>query len=508
MVDNMKVRIDTREQHPLEFVDKDIELVAIDTIPIFDYAIDGDEENFAVERKSLEDFISSFAMKAGLEHELAKIRKAREAGIFPIYYVVEANFRDVERFNYRCFKSGKVTPAYIYKRWRMLESMGVRVVWAEDAVGAAKAITCLFKNRKEELDNMDEELHARYSPSSLKHWAICPLWSRDVELSTSAAEEGTMLHKAMETGDFTDLTQDQLSLVQACQEYVSSLIDPYSEVNKEVRLSVQDLTWGTADVVIRHPQTGNLDLVDYKFGRVAVDDAKDNLQGWAYAIGAIEKWNAPQCTVHFLQPRCDMLTTHTFNKTDIRELTRRIAEIIAKAKDTTSSPVYDAYNCKFCTRRGHCPAIGHTMKAVMCKIKMDDLPELPHPDSIDDPALVSKWAHAAAYLEAFLKKVKQRALDLAKQGVEIPGYTLATKRGKRRISDVLKLWEILENKGISFDKFVQAVDVSLERLDDSIKETLPKGNKVSGLKDIHRDLVDLGIEVPGEEIEYLRKEKE
>jgi len=54
------IRIDTREQHPLDF----IRCPAVrGTISTFDYAIDGDHDFFAIERKSLSDLIQSLAIQ-------------------------------------------------------------------------------------------------------------------------------------------------------------------------------------------------------------------------------------------------------------------------------------------------------------------------------------------------------------------------------------------------------------------------------------------------------------
>jgi hypothetical protein len=52
--------------------------------------------------------------------------------------------------------------------------------------------------------------HHKYGPSSLKWREICPGWDNEpqpTEGGSVAALEGTMMHKALETGNYTDLVQ-------------------------------------------------------------------------------------------------------------------------------------------------------------------------------------------------------------------------------------------------------------------------------------------------------------
>ncbi|MBP7830996.1 MAG: ERCC4 domain-containing protein [Kiritimatiellae bacterium] len=149
----MNLRIDTREQRPLDFTGL-IEPVRIvqGTVPVFDYAWAGDEALFAVERKSLADFIESVVMQDRFRRELQKIKRARAAGMSRIYYVVEANFHDIIRFDYSRFTSGRVHCDLVFKRWRELDYFhDVHVVWAGDEVGAAHAVFLLLKSRLEDL---------------------------------------------------------------------------------------------------------------------------------------------------------------------------------------------------------------------------------------------------------------------------------------------------------------------------------------------------------------------
>jgi ERCC4-type nuclease len=146
----MIIRCDTREQNPLVF---EPARVVRGTIATFDYAIDGDHDHFAVERKSLPDLIQSLAMSRNFARELKKIRRARSVHYMSrIFYVVEANREDIEHFDFSCFKRGRVTPQFIYRQLSVLEyQCDVHVIFSGDALGAARDVHRILKRRAEDL---------------------------------------------------------------------------------------------------------------------------------------------------------------------------------------------------------------------------------------------------------------------------------------------------------------------------------------------------------------------
>ena len=152
----MLICIDTREQHPLEF---DRCAVVRDTIPTFDYSIEGDQLRFAVERKSLPDLLQSLAIQKNYCRELKKIRRARALQkMTRIFYVVEANREDIEHFNYSIFTGGRVGPDFIFHQLSEFEYFyDVHVVFSGDALGAARDIYRLLKRRSEDLKQQEGE---------------------------------------------------------------------------------------------------------------------------------------------------------------------------------------------------------------------------------------------------------------------------------------------------------------------------------------------------------------
>jgi ERCC4-type nuclease len=149
----MLIRVDTREQNPLQFE----RCAAIrGTIGTFDYAIEGDQDFFAIERKSLPDLIQSLAIQKNWIRELKKIRRARAAGFPRLFYVIESNREDIEHFNYSIFTRGRIGAAFIFHQLSELEYIhDVHVVFAGDALGAARDVYRILKRRSEDLKQQE-----------------------------------------------------------------------------------------------------------------------------------------------------------------------------------------------------------------------------------------------------------------------------------------------------------------------------------------------------------------
>lgn len=150
MTGPITIRVDTREQAPLEFDPTRVVTVS-GTVPVFDYALDGDQEEFAVERKSLADFVGSMIMPDAFDRECNKLLRARAVGMAPITYVVEGRWSQLFKpTTYARFRSKAVGPGLMMQRWRHLQFIErVSVVFACDAEHSAHAVYGLLKIRSE-----------------------------------------------------------------------------------------------------------------------------------------------------------------------------------------------------------------------------------------------------------------------------------------------------------------------------------------------------------------------
>jgi ERCC4-type nuclease len=152
----MLIRVDTREQLPLEFENCS---TVRGTIKTGDYSLENDQDRFAIERKSLPDLIQSLAIQKNYCRELKKIRRARALQKMPrIFYVVEANREDIEHFDFSIFSGGRVGADFIFHQLSELEYFhDVHVIFSGDALGAARDIYRLLKRRSEDLKQQEGE---------------------------------------------------------------------------------------------------------------------------------------------------------------------------------------------------------------------------------------------------------------------------------------------------------------------------------------------------------------
>jgi len=95
-MEKLAIIVDTREQAAYAFSDDRVEVVRR-ALPAGDYSLEGYEESVAVERKSLEDFVSTVIRERERFHRELKKLKGYDASCI----VVEADFRDVLDGTYR-----------------------------------------------------------------------------------------------------------------------------------------------------------------------------------------------------------------------------------------------------------------------------------------------------------------------------------------------------------------------------------------------------------------------
>lgn len=148
--DFLCIRVAGNEQKPLDF-SSDYVKAARGPIKTFDYALENDQDNWAIERKALGDFISSVTLQKNWLHELAKITRAKEWGL-PIIYVLEFSWDDIATYDYSIFKSGNIDSPFIYRRVSEMEyNYNVHMDFRNSREGAAYAIALLLKRRHEQL---------------------------------------------------------------------------------------------------------------------------------------------------------------------------------------------------------------------------------------------------------------------------------------------------------------------------------------------------------------------
>lgn len=271
--------------------------------------------------------------------------------------------------------------------------------------------------------------------------------------------------------------------------------------------------FGTVDVVTLKELQKHIDASDYKFGRTRVTHAKENIQGHAYMVGLFDAYPwAETVTVHFITPRLDEITRHTFKREDLEWHRLRVNVIIARATapEPELNPRTEA--CRFCKNKVSCPALKDQLLPLAKKYESNnfaiDLLKKHSPETVEDPQILGRMLEVAPVMEAWAKAAKAKALEVAREtGEEIPGYEVRYKNPATKIKDAQKAFDAL-GEHFGAEEFMEVCDVSIAKLAKALSDKLPRGEKKTARPTIELALMDADLIPKEDEIEkspYLKK---
>ncbi len=335
--------------------------------------------------------------------------------------------------------------------------------------------------------------HARHSPSALGTKEICPAFVNRGGTSP-AAEEGTMLHEAVENDDFTDLTDEQAFLCGLCRDYRDGELTrfPNAECFNELKLEIDGgLTYGTADFVAIAGDKGL--MMDWKFGRNPVEPAETNAQGCAYALGVLEMYpQLDSIEVHFVQPRTETVSMHTFTRQDVPMMQTRIRTIIRRANARNKQECAGAH-CQYCRKQATCTALRNLALPIASRYEGLSIPEQLTASEISDPRMMARCLDCAKVLEEWCKAIKYYAAEMALNGVDIPDYVLTSRAGKKSIGDALGAYGCVQDK-MSLETFLSCCgSVGIDELAKAYSEDAPRGRKTQTRDELIQRLMSDGI---------------
>lgn len=352
-----------------------------------------------------------------------------------------------------------------------------------------------------------DRLHAKHSPSSLKHKKLCPKWENESK-DTVFTDDGTKCHEAVETGDLSKLTELQHYYANCAIKYVQPLIDAASEVKKEERLwnadpFLRDLTHGSPDLMAWAGET-HLDIVDYKFGRLPVDPAEFNLQAKAYVLAAFDTYpKLETITFHFIHPRlADHDSHHTFERRQRDALRDEIYSIVYAAENEQYEATPDTEACLYCKKRGTCTALLTELVRYAHQMHLSDITD--YNLDLTVPENRAKLFELLKTLSKAVGQAQDKLTEAHLNGDEIPGYELKFRKGARSIRDTIKAWETVKDV-VDLEEFLKSCKVKMGDLEELVvkKAEDPRSAKVK----LTMALESSGALVTEEETKYLTKSK-
>ena len=326
--------------------------------------------------------------------------------------------------------------------------------------------------------------HHPFGPSVLYRRDLCP-GSYKAELNlpelpgTKAAAFGTKMHEGIAT--WIQKGALEQTYTQEEMEFLNKMFSMYKRIASEyeylwtrteeplkfIDMNGALLFSGTADVVMNN-NSDCITIIDWKTGFQMVPQAKDNHQGAAYALAAMQTFQKTKCRVIFYNPAIDQFTECVFSNWKV--LYEEIAEIITKAQAEDAPRVCGERQCQYCkaARHGTCP----TLRASLTDLSM----QKERPYSLDDltdqqlSQLLDQCRAAAPLIEEIDKKVRER---ITANGI-CGQYKLKERAGARKIENIL---EAYQKTGLNSEEFLACCSVSVLPLEKAFVAHLKEKKK-------------------------------
>lgn len=322
-----------------------------------------------------------------------------------------------------------------------------------------------------------EAAHSEYGASSAKRWTSCLASPRMCRNTPPSFDEewtidGKVAHSLLEfmltmndddasswvgntvtyDGDGKELLQgvvkpETARAVQIAYDYVAELKerDPSAQVWIEARVRVPstvvpDKLYGTADVIVYLPLTGELFVIDYKHGAGIFVDVVDNMQLKFYLLGVFMSdmivGPISEMTIAIMQPRAygigEPVRTSVIDLAELLRFHGWLDDRAALTLDDRASFVPDKDYCRFCPAATICKAYEMAALGPLGATSVEDLLTKTLPAPKDMPlAHVAAVERAAPMIRSYLNANRPVALGFAKAGYDLPGLKVVNTQSRR-----------------------------------------------------------------------------
>lgn len=276
-------------------------------------------------------------------------------------------------------------------------------------------------------------------------------------------------------------------------------------------------TAGYLDFAVVSADETEAEIIDWKFGRNAVTEAKDNLQGISYMLGLKRMFpKLTRCWVRFVQPHIDEKSEHLFDLTNTDELYLRIRTVVGRAVEAAKNP--DDFSaarpnvgtCLFCTHVGRCPAVAKMVIQLGQKFKPLQIPNNVNPTTLYDPADVDMGLRLADVAKTWAEAFRRQATEKTIENTDfVPeGYVLVSMQ-KRKLLDPHKFAAMAKNflppeLHAEVDKLF---DIPLGPVEELVSTAAPRGSKEKTVEELGARLLSEGIVELGAPFAFLRQSR-
>lgn len=347
-----------------------------------------------------------------------------------------------------------------------------------------------------------ERKHSVLSPSSAHRWMECTpsalLEQQFPDTESDAAREGTLAHELAElklrhyffTVDFgktkytravnklkkEELWKDEMDgYTEEYLDYVKGVAlafksRPYVAVEKRVllenyipNLPDEEPAAGTADCVLIG--SGELHIIDFKYGKGVPVSAEANYQLSLYALGVYDAYKIlyPVETVylHIVQPR--IADGGSSWSCSLKQLLSFGEYAKGKAHDAIlgNGDFHPSEKtCRFCKAKARCRA--RAEKNVELAFAVNKKPPLITNEE------VGQYLKQGADIDSWLKGLKEYALAECLNGKEVPGWKAVAGRSNREWIDMDAAFEALKARGVPEEILWERKPLTLSQVESAV----------------------------------------
>lgn len=289
------------------------------------------------------------------------------------------------------------------------------------------------------------------------------------------SKEGALLHNAVATGNMEGLTDEQRDTVERCLNFRDSLVHEDDEVLVEQKFSVFDadgseLTFGYLDLCIFNQDSGELIVVDWKFGYIPVKDVDKNIQLATYALAAMQRYGAKKCLCYVFQPRIHKASHYTFTNPDA--IRCNVKCIIKRAKDSKIVLNAEQDACRYCNARMECPAFRIEFQKLMASKGDYDL---------SDTNTLERLYDAAKDVKSFISEVERHVKKMIEEKGRCGKYQFQIADGAREVKDLNALYSVVKDY-LTPAEFNSVCKLTLGKFEDLLAGKLIKEVELQGGK--------------------------
>lgn len=328
------------------------------------------------------------------------------------------------------------------------------------------------------MKNHAEREHAVLSASGAHRWLQCTPSARLEEqfpdTTSEAAAEGTIAHELAEAklrhalfpkefnkralnarikelqanplwnDEMQGYTDDYVDLIQK----LTLMFKVRPSVRIEYRFSLEAYIpdgFGTADCVVC--QGDSLYIIDFKYGKGKMVNAKNNPQLMLYALGVYESYRLLYDFRHIylwiVQPRLDHVDDVELTPEELLAFGEHVKERAKLAYAGEGEFVPGEEQCLFCRAKAQCRARAEQSVQLAFSADLGKLPPL-----ISDE-MVGQYLKQGEQVAAWLSDLKEYALSACLAGKEIAGYKAVEGRRTRNWSDMDAAFQKLLRSGMT-----------------------------------------------------------